>query len=240
MATRTELRQDAFKLAVSILQTAKDPEHLLKHNKYFEITLKSDLHKKYFKKLLKHPQIQPLVEERYAVPWPTLDDMSAMPKGSLGFCMQKRFNQLAIDPLPAMNQSREKILKSSPDEEYLDSRQAITHDIYHLVLGLPITAAGEAAFAAYFMISNQEPALVAGLAMWMTHSFINPTESRIIWEGINFGIQLGLAGVFLQGCRWEEGWERSLEEWRAELGLLPLLNDSPFQDELHRYESANY
>ena len=34
-ATRTELRQGAFKLEVNILQSAKDPQHIFKNSQYF-------------------------------------------------------------------------------------------------------------------------------------------------------------------------------------------------------------
>ena len=59
----------------------------------------------------------------------------------------------------------------------------------------------------------------------------------MIWEGICFGARDGLDGPFLDAYRWEEGWERPLAEWRSELGLTPLLEKSPFQDEVHRWEA---
>ena len=77
------------------------------------------------------------------------------------------------------------------------------------------------------------------LATWMTHGLIEPDEHRLIWEGINYGSQLGLSGVFLEAFRWEEGWERPLAEWRSELGLTSLLEISPFQDEIHRWETLS-
>ena len=68
MASRTELREDALKLAVSILQSAKDPEHIVKHSKYFGTAFKWDLHKESVEAFLADPRIQSLVEERYDVP----------------------------------------------------------------------------------------------------------------------------------------------------------------------------
>ncbi len=237
MATRTELREDAMKLGLSILQSAKDPDHLLQHNKYLGTILKWDLQKKTFKKLLEHPQVKPLIEERYVGTWPSPVEMGAMPINSLGYCVQQRMKGLGIDELSAQNKSVEKIIKRGDEEEYFNSRIRITHDIHHLVLGFPVSIAGEAATSAYYAISMQEAGVIAPLATWMTRSFMEPTEHRMIWAGISFGIQVGLAGTFIEGCRWEEGWERPLADWREELGLLPLLEKSPFQDELHRWES---
>ena len=64
MASRTELKEDALKLAVSILQSAKDPEHIFKHIKNLSVTNNSELQQQGVKQLLDHPQLQPLIEER--------------------------------------------------------------------------------------------------------------------------------------------------------------------------------
>ncbi len=237
MASRTELKEDALKLAVSILQSAKDPEHIFKHSKYFGTTFKWALNKKSLEKFLVHPRFQPLVEERYEMPWPSFDEMSEMPIGSLGFCFQKRMHHLGVDILPKVNKNMEKMVKTSDKEEYMLRRIRGTHDIHHLVLGVDTSVAGEAAASAYYAVSQQMPGVIAPLATYMTHSFIKPDEHSQIWAGMSFGTQVGLAGVFLEGCRWEEGWERPLQDWRAELGLLPLLEQSPFQDEVHRWEA---
>ena len=149
MASRTELREDALKLAVSILQSAKDPEHIRKHSKYFGTTFKWDLQKGSFEKFLSHPRIQSLVEERFAVPWPSFDEMSQMPIGSLGYCFQRRMNHLGIDVLPEVNNDVEKIVKTGNREDYILRRIRRTHDIHHLVLGFDTSVAGEAAANAY-------------------------------------------------------------------------------------------
>ena len=233
MVSRTELKDDALKLAVSVLQSARDPEHILKHAKYFSIPTKSELHRHSMKRLLNHPQLRPLIEERFSIAWPSLAEMGAMPRGSLGFCMQKRLTYLGINQLPM----------ASPliddEEDYVLNRMSTCHDIQHVVMGLPISVAGEAAASAYNSITKNMPFHIGLLATWLTHGLIEPDEHRLIWEGIDFGTQLGLSGVFLEAFRWEEGWERSLAEWRSELGLTSLLENSPFQDEIHRWETLS-
>ena len=231
MASRTEFKEDAVKLAIGILQSAKEPEHLLKHVKYLSITNKSELQQQGIKQLLAHPQLQPLIEERFAITWPSLEQMGAMPRGSLGFCMQQRQRYLGI------NQLQIPLPTTDNEEDYVMYRCTICHDLHHLVLGLPISVAGEAADSAYSSITKKMPLHVGLLATWLTHGLIEPEEHRMIWEGICFGARIGLDGPLLDAYRWEEGWERPLEEWRAELGLLPLLEHSPFQDEVHRWEA---
>lgn len=232
MTSRTELRKDALKMAVSILQSAKDPDQIFKHGKYLGIPNNSELQRQCTKRLLAHPMLQALIAERYASPWPSLDDMSAMPTGSLGFCMHERLIRLGIKELPVAPPA------SDSEEDYLLHRIAMCHDIHHVVLGVPISVAGEAAASAYYAYTRQGTVFIGILATWMTRGLIAPEEHRIIWEAISFGAKVGLEGPFLDACRWEDGWERPLEEWRAELGLLPLLKNSPFPNEVHRWEQA--
>ena len=233
MVSRTEFKDDVLKLAVSVLQSARDPEHILKHAKYFSVPTKSELHRDCIKRLLNHPQLRPLINERYSIAWPSLAEMAAMPKGSLGFCMQQRLTCLGIDQLPMT------LPLIDDEEDYVLYRLSICHDIQHVVMGLPISVAGEAAASAYNLITKSMPFHIGLLATWMTHGLIEPDEHRLIWEGINYGSQLGLSGVFLEAFRWEEGWERPLAEWRSELGLTSLLEISPFQDEIHRWETLS-
>ena len=237
MVSRSELKEDAFDLALGILEVAKDPDHGIKHSKHFSPIFKWDLQKEWLHKFSTHPKPQPLVEEQFDVPWPSFEAMRAMPVGSLGFCAQQMFNQLGIDPLPPVNKNLRKVVETNEKEEYLSRRLRKFHDIFHLVLGVDTSVAGEPAVQAYVAVSQQQPAVIAILSASMTHSFIYPDEHRMIWEAISFGAQVGFAGAFLEGCRWEEGWERPLAEWRSELGLTHLMENSPFQEEIHRWET---
>ena len=239
MVSRTELKEDAFDLALGILQVARDPEHGFKHSRHFSPIFKWDLQKEWLNRFSTHPQIQSLVDERFGAPWPSFDDMRAMPIGSLGFCAQQMFRQLGMNPFPPVNKNLRKVADTNEKEEYVSRRLRSFHDIHHLILGVDTSVAGEAAVQAYYAVSQQQPGVVAGLSALMTHSFICPDEHRMIWEAISFGTQVGLAGVFLEGCGWEEGWERPLAEWRSELGLTSLLEISPFQDEIHRWETLS-
>ena len=44
MTTRKELREDALMMAIGILQSAKDPDHLFKHAKYLEMAANKPEH----------------------------------------------------------------------------------------------------------------------------------------------------------------------------------------------------
>lgn len=83
---------------------------------------------------------------------------------------------------------------SDSAEDYLNNRIAITHDIHHVILGVPITVAGEAATHAYYSCTREDPFYISILAMWLTHGLMAPEEHRTIWEAINFGSRVGLRG----------------------------------------------
>lgn len=87
------------------------------------------------------PSIQPLITEQYWGNWPSLADLQAMPAGSLGhvngtFMASQGLNQL---PNPQLGES------VSCEDTYLQQRIRHTHDIWHVIAGLPITKAGKAA-----------------------------------------------------------------------------------------------
>ena len=64
--------------------------------------------------------------------------MAAMPKGSLGWCVQRRLEKLGISVLVDQTQ----IPESQTDEEFAITRDIRLHDIHQTILGLPITVAG--------------------------------------------------------------------------------------------------
>ena len=76
-----------------------------------------------------------------------------MPKGSLGWCVQRRLEKLGISFLVDQTQ----IPESQTDEEFAITRDIRLHDIHHTILGLPITVAGEAAALAFMQALDQPP-----------------------------------------------------------------------------------
>ena len=75
------------------------------------------------------------------------------------------------------------------------------------------------------------PYPIGVLSSLMLRGAYAPSERRLIWDGIGFGIAVGQQVPELFSPRWEEGWEKSIIDWQDELGLSELLKASPFQDE---------
>ena len=217
----------ATKLALSILQTAKQPDKIFQHGRYFGIPGTTNLSKECADRILASPKVQTLVANRPSLTWPSLEQMAAMPIGSLGWCVQRRLEKLELSFLV----DNSKIPESPTDMEYAVVRSVRLHEIHHTILGLPITVAGEAAATAFYASTGSMPFDIGILSSWMLRGAYAPSERRLIWDGIGFGIAVGQTVPELFSPRWEDGWERSIIDWQNELGITQLLKMSPFKDD---------
>ena len=225
---RSSFSESATKLAVSILQTAKEPEKVFQHGRYFGISGSTKLHQECMERILATPKVQNLLANRPSSTWPDLEQMAAMPKGSLGWCVQRRLEKLNLSFLVDQSQ----VPESQNDEDFVFIRSARLHEIHHTILGLPITVAGEAAATAFYASTGSMPFDIGVLSSWMLRGAYAPSERRLIWDGIGFGIAVGQTVPELFSPRWEDGWERSIIDWQNELGITKLLKTSPFQQDL--------
>ena len=99
-----------------------------------------------------------------------------MPKGSLGWCVQRRLEKLVISFLVDQTQ----IPESQTDEEFAITRGIRLHDIHHTILGLPITVAGEATALAFYASTRSAPTDIGILTSWMLRGAYEPSERRLI------------------------------------------------------------
>ena len=232
---RSSFSEGVTKLGISILQTAKQPERIFRSGRYLGIPGSSKLQKDVIERILATPSVQELLANRPSPRWPDLEQMAAMPKGSLGWCMHRRLEKLGISFLVDQSQ----IPESQTDEEFALTRAFRLHDIHHTILGLPITVAGEAAATAFYASTGSVPSDIGTLTSWMLRGAYEPGERRLIWDAIGFGITVGQKVPELFSPRWEEGWERSITDWQEELGISELLKTSPFEDEFENIYGFN-
>ena len=232
---RSAFSDGATKLGISILQMAKQPEKALQHARYFAVAGTTKLQKEVFERNLANPKVKSLLANRPSLLWPDLEQMAAMPKGSLGWCVNRRLEKLGISFL--VNQSQ--VPESPTDEEYINIRFTRLHEIHHTILGLPISVAGEAAATAFYASTASGPFHIGILSSWMLRGAYEPSEHRLIWDAIGFGISVGQKVTELFTPRWEDGWEKPIVDWQDELGLTELLKTSPFRDEFANIYGLN-
>ena len=89
---RSAFSDGATKLGISILQTAKQPDKIFQHGRYFGIPGDTKLQKEILKRALATPKIQPYLPTDLHNSQ-TLAD-GTMPKGSLGWCVHRRWKAL--------------------------------------------------------------------------------------------------------------------------------------------------
>ena len=224
---RSSFSQGAAKLGISILQTAKQPERVFQHGRYFAIPGQTNLETDVVERILATPKVQGLLANRPSQRWPDLEEMAAMPKGSLGWCVHRRLEKLGLSFLVDQSQ----IPESQTDREFASTRFGRLHEIHHTILGLPITVAGEAAATAFYASTGSSPFHIGILSSWMLRGAYEPSERRLIWDAIGFGIAVGQIVPDLFAPRWEEGWKKSITDWHEELGISDVLKTSPFKDE---------
>jgi ubiquinone biosynthesis protein COQ4 len=160
------------------------------------------------------PAIAPLIAERYWGPWPDLADQG-------------------LDPLPPP------LLTKDADAEatYLQRRIRHTHDVWHAIAGCPTTLAGEAAMNGLTTEQLRWPGSALLIAADLIHRVHDDLDSEgptgvDVGRAIAYGLELGAStSAPLLAQRWEEGWERPLEDWREQLGVRELVGRNPFAAE---------
>src|SRR6185436_723803 len=93
-----------------------------------------------------------------------------------------------------------------------------THDIWHVLTGYRPDVPGEVALQAFSYAQTEAPgaALIAllGTVRWAAKA---PGLARMTWDGY----RRGRDAAFLAPVRWEDHWDRPLDDVRRELGIEP-------------------
>lgn len=188
------------------------------------------------KAVLQEPASAKLVEERYIGPIYDLEAMGKMPKGSLGWTYHKIMTAMGYDP-----QFYPQYSQFTSDAEYIGFRVDKTHDIHHILTGFSLDNLGELGVISVIMAQTRYPTfllidLLALLLSFFTSDTLQgeveneadlPKTLGYKFDLISQGIAIGRAAKPLFPIKWEEHLDRSLEEWREELNIKPVL-DGPW------------
>ena len=181
---RSSFSKGVTKLGISILQTAKQPERVFQHGRYLGIPGSTRLQKDAIERILATPKVKELLANRPSSQWPDLEQMAAMPKGSLGWCVHRRLEMLGISFLVEQLQ----IPESQTDEEFALTRAGcMTFTIRFLVFQsqLPVKLPRQR-----FMRAHTTPTEIGTLSRMLCGAY-EPSERRLIWDAIGFGIAVG-------------------------------------------------
>ena len=155
-----------------------------------------------------------LIEQRYPPFQPDLQALSELADDTLGHAYAGMIRRMNYDP--EFFRPRD----TSSEALWLTQRIATTHDIHHVIAGFNTDPAGESGVLAITATQIGFPAyvLLNLLASFKSVRF-QPAELEAISCGIAHGNRIGLEAAPLVVQKWEEGWDKPLNEWRQELGV---------------------
>ena len=216
------------RLAVDLAALCSDPVDLDHAFDLLNATYATEVAQAARDRLKADPAIDPLVRERYWGQWPSLPEMVAMPAGSLGHVYGLFMTSQGLEELPSP-QLPDAI---GSDDAYLQMRIRHTHDLWHVIAGLPITLAGEAAANGLTTEQLRWPGSALLIAADLVHRVSDGDGNREagvdVGVAIAYGLNLGATASPLLAQRWEESWQTPLLAWREQLGIRPLLHTNPF------------
>ena len=155
-----------------------------------------------------------LFEERYLGETPTTAELLQYPEGSLGHAYGTYLDTQHFDP------DFYRKVEIEDDVSYMFMRMRQTHDIWHVVTGFESDVKGELGLKA-FEIAQVHRTLSALLVCGgiMRTLFEQPEYLDGLLEKIAIGYRMGKIAKPLLAQKWEEHWDKPLEEWRKDLNI---------------------
>ena len=164
-----------------------------------------------------------LMDGRYPPLEPPIAQLQTLPAGTLGREYARLILQLGYDP----EFFRPRPIES--DGQWLTQRIATTHDIHHVISGFGTEGAGETGVLAITAAQIGFPAYVLLTSASQLANFRLKLEE---FEGISRAAAHGSAIARQAQClaiaRWEEGWDKPIQQWRQELGLVDPADHEPY------------
>ncbi|HEX2915294.1 MAG TPA: Coq4 family protein [Chloroflexia bacterium] len=164
----------------------------------------------------KYPGAVEMINQRYLAPAYKVEDLKDYASGTLGHAYYRHMNDNGFSPdfFPP--------IEPADELSYSRLRLRQTHDIWHVVTGYGVDLPGELALQAFYL--GQYPMVFPALLVSSVVLHVatrKPRELTRIFDGLTEGWQRGKAAKSLWPVRWEEMWDRSLEDIRAEYNLTP-------------------
>jgi ubiquinone biosynthesis protein COQ4 len=149
-----------------------------------------------------------------------LDELLALPVGTLGRTYAEHMRANGLDPASIPT------LESKSELEFVRAHLYETHDVWHALTGFTTDVAGELGLQAFYAAQAPGGLPLMLLAMGLLNTAIyamGERERRL--EAITRGWQMGKRARTLFGVRWDEHWNRPIDDVRKLLGIDPVVPD---------------
>lgn len=165
----------------------------------------------------KDPSVRSMIDERYLQPIPDTEALSRLPKDTLGYRYFYHLDSQGFDP------DYYRKIDVQNDIDYVMMRIRQTHDIWHVVTGFDTHPLGEIAIKAVELAQTHRPMAAAICAGGVYRYMLKqPDEFADCLESIVAGYHMGLQSKALLAMKWEELWDRKLEDLRERLGVVEM------------------
>ena len=156
-----------------------------------------------------------VVKDRYIAPSPDLDALLQYPQDSLGYGYAAAITEAGFDP------EFYRAIAVQDDASYILLRLRQTHDIWHLMTGFGTDVAGELGLKAFELAQTRRPMALVLLTFGLLKALLRtPDALATLLPTISQGYQLGLNAQPLLAQKWEDQWDKPLQQWRQELGII--------------------
>jgi ubiquinone biosynthesis protein COQ4 len=167
--------------------------------------------------LKRDPACAVLIRDRYIPPAHNLDKLLTYPQDSLGYIYAAAMQKTGFD------QNLHEGMSAESDAHYVELRLSQTHDIWHIITGFDRSEIGEIGLQAFHLPQFPYPLATMLVAnSLMSSTLLAPEELPRLLDAIAQGLQMGKLAKPLFAQKWEEGWEKPLTQWQAELNIQPI------------------
>jgi ubiquinone biosynthesis protein COQ4 len=166
------------------------------------------------RQMMAQPEIAALAAERYLAATPDIPKLLQYPPDSLGYAYANYIHTAGFDP------GFYRPMAVEDDTSYLLLRLRQTHDIWHVVTGFSTNVPGELGLKAFELAQTRRT--MAGILIaggFLKCLLQTPDELDELLDNISRGYRMGLQAQPLLAQKWEENWDKSLSEWRSNLGI---------------------
>ena len=163
------------------------------------------------------PACAALIRDRYIPPSHDLNALLSLPPDSLGYIYATQMKKTGFDP------NLHAGMTAKSDAEYVELRLSQTHDLWHIITGFGTSLADEIGLQAFHLPQFPYPLATMLVASSLISTTLRePATLPQLLEVIAQGFQMGKAAKPLFAQKWEEGWEKPLTQWQAELNIQPI------------------
>ena len=149
--------------------------------------------------------------------YPSIDllELIQLPPGTFGYEYASYMQHNQLQPIIVSPK-----LAAIAQNNAFALRYAVTHDMFHVLLGFDTSYAGEIGVLAFAVAQKYSKS--QAIALWLArvlYPILAPRQFKAIQANVRRGKLLGQQANFLLNYRFEDRWEESLTSLRKELGL---------------------